>query len=80
MFIEGCDWGLASGELRWFAGAAPRGSGLSAFLFGSAFGANLAHGSVDDALQFVRVGFGVAHLDVLNGAIKHALGFTTLDT
>src|ERR1035438_5183033 len=36
------------------------------------FGANLAYGSVDDALQLVRVGIGVALLNVLNGAIKHA--------
>ena len=39
---------------------------------GAAFGADLTDGLVDDALNLVRVGIGVARLDVLNGALKHA--------
>src|SRR6266851_7055000 len=36
-----------------------------------AFGADFAHGFVDDALQFVRVGIGVVFPDVLHRAMKH---------
>ena len=39
---------------------------------GAASGANLTDGLVDDALNLIRVGIGVARLDVLNGALKHA--------
>ena len=39
---------------------------------GATFGADLTHGIVDDALNLVRVGIGVARLDVFNGALKHA--------
>lgn len=37
-----------------------------------AFGPHLAHRFVDDALQLVRVGVGVALLDVLHGSMKRA--------
>jgi hypothetical protein len=36
------------------------------------FRADLADGVVDDALDFIGVGIGVARSDVLNGALKHA--------
>ncbi|MGD1104683.1 MAG: hypothetical protein ABSA59_21780 [Terriglobia bacterium] len=39
---------------------------------GATFGADLTDGLVDDALNLVRVRIGVARLDVLNGALKHA--------
>ena len=34
--------------------------------------AHFLHGGVDGALQLVPVGVGVARLDVLNGAMRHA--------
>jgi len=36
------------------------------------FGADLSDGFVDDALNLIRIGAGIARLDVLNGALKHA--------
>ena len=45
---------------------------LCSLRFGAAFGADLTDGFVDDALNFIRVGIGVARPDVLNGALKHA--------
>ena len=38
---------------------------------GATFGADLTHGLVNDALNVVRIGIGVARFDVLNGALKH---------
>ena len=38
---------------------------------GATFGADLTHGLVDDALNRLRVGIGVARLDVLSGALKY---------
>jgi hypothetical protein len=32
----------------------------------------LADGFVDDTLDFIRIGIGVARPDVLDGAVKHA--------
>jgi hypothetical protein len=45
---------------------------LSAFPFCAAWSADLAESGVDDNLEFVRVGAGVARLDVLNGAVEDA--------
>ena len=39
---------------------------------GATFGADLTDGLVDEALNLVRVGMGVARLDVLHGALKDA--------
>src|SRR6266849_3468644 len=47
-------------------------SGSVSLASGAAFGANLADSVVNDALQLAWVGLGVARLDVLNGAMKHA--------
>ncbi len=38
---------------------------------GATFDADLTDGLIDDALNLVRIGSGVARLDVLNGALKH---------
>jgi len=46
---------------------------------GATFGANLCHGLVNDTLNLVRVGIGMARLDVLNGALKHAPADGVLD-
>src|SRR5258708_7455293 len=51
---------------------APRASGSVSLASGAAFGANLADGVVNDALQFAEIGLGVARLDVLNGTMKYA--------
>jgi hypothetical protein len=45
---------------------------LRATLSRTLFGADPAHGLIDDALYLVRAGIGVACLDFLNGAEKHA--------
>jgi hypothetical protein len=45
---------------------------LRATLGRTPFGADLAHGLIDDALYLAWAGIGVACLDVLNGAVKHA--------
>ena len=44
-----------------------------------AFGANLAYGFVDDALQLVRVGISVLLLDVLDGAMEYAPAYGFLN-
>jgi hypothetical protein len=41
-------------------------------LFGTALGADFAHGFVDDALNLVRIDADVALPDVLDRALKHA--------
>ncbi len=46
--------------------------GLSAFPFRAALSADLAESGVDDSLEFVRVGVGIARLDLLNGAVEDA--------
>jgi hypothetical protein len=45
-------------------------SGLVGLPFGATFGADLTHGIVDQGLNLVRIGAGIARLDVLNGAMK----------
>jgi len=41
-------------------------------LFGAAFGADLADGFIDDVLDFIEVGIGIARPDVLNISLQHA--------
>src|SRR5271165_1524983 len=55
------------------------GSGFLCPSLGVAFGTHLTHGFVNNALQFVRVGIGVAFVDVLHGAMKHAPSDGLLD-
>src|ERR1022692_3794333 len=51
---------------------APRASGCVTLPFGSLLRANFLHGLIYEGLQLLRVGIGVAGLDVLYGAMKHA--------
>src|ERR1017187_5632730 len=51
---------------------APRASGCVTLPFGALLRANFLHGLIYEGLQLLRVGIGVAGLDVLYGAMKHA--------
>jgi len=57
---------------RAWHGEKRRTSGSVSLAWGTTLGANLADGVVNDALQFAWVSLGVARLDRLNGAMKHA--------
>ena len=52
---------------------------MLAFPFGAAFRTDLADGFVDDALDFIGVGIGVARPDVQNRELKHAPADRLLD-
>src|SRR5271165_6405255 len=58
-------------ETRMLVSSTTRASGFVSFALGIALGADLAHRFVDDALQLVGVGRGVAFPDVLYSAMKH---------
>ena len=49
------------------------------FLFGAALGADRANRLINDALDFIGVGVGMACPDVLNSALKHAASNSFLD-
>jgi len=61
----------------WYRG--PHASGFVSLFFGPALRTDLADSFVDDALNFIGVGIGVAHPDILNGALKHASTDSLLD-
>jgi len=53
----------------WYPSTTP--SGLVGLPFGATFCADLTHGIVDEGLYLVRIGVGIARLDVLYGAMKN---------
>jgi hypothetical protein len=78
MIAAGLAAGATSAETMMLVSSA-LASGLVGLLLGAAFGANLAHSFVNDALDFIGVCIGIACPDVRNGALKHAAAHSFLN-